>query len=152
MGYVSIAWIILWSCGIIIGAAVGSDFYSQNNAFLFGILWAPFLAVLFFLYQDKEKAETRRFRPLSHDLAYIVLYLWIIELIPDLCSNILWFAYSPHALTNSSIFWSFIYQSFMVLMKILTENILVFAGHGRPIHEQLLFPGKLNKFSCSFQI
>jgi hypothetical protein len=35
-----------------------------------------------------------------------------------------------------------VYQSFMIFMRGVFESILEFAGHGKPIHDQILFPGK----------
>jgi hypothetical protein len=83
MGYVNTVWIVLWCFGVMVGASVGYDYYSQSISFMYAILWVPLLAVFYILLTDKATAASKKYHPLNHNLSYIILYLWMIELVPE---------------------------------------------------------------------
>ena len=78
------SWISLWALFIFISALV----YSVLPA-MYALLWAPLAFSLYRVVRDYQLQASTDYAKLRYSISYLVLHLWLLDMIPELAANIL---------------------------------------------------------------
>lgn len=132
IGIVVGLWIGIWCFFATIGI-----FYESTQPILFAVVWGPLLYVSYVIREDKVRAKVAG--TLHYSIGYLTLYLWLLDMIPEFCGNIL---NGFQDLSNEFIRFlaSLAYLVSLLFITEISKNVLTFAGKPFYDNTQLLAP------------
>jgi hypothetical protein len=156
VNYYMFAWLLVWHVSVIICEIAFSSTSSLESgtaqaagAWMYVVLWVPFVFSAWMVYSDSKKKEEGQV--IKYSLGYLILYLFLVERIPDYGGNIL--LIFNNLSTGQAIFRLFsalFYNGVFNFVYFMGRESLAMAGKPGAINIPLLFP--LQFFQTFFDI